>query len=91
MLIVHGNAHRLHDPSPAMARAGHPPNFDLADRVDVVLDALRAPGAHQLRLAGDAGLAPIARVHRADYLNFLQTAWERWPNDRGAELALPRP
>ena len=38
---------------------------------DVVLDALRAPGAHQLRLAGDAGLAPIARVHRADYLNFL--------------------
>ncbi len=39
MLIVHGTSHRLHDPSPAMALAGHPPNFDLPDRVDVVLDA----------------------------------------------------
>ena len=90
MLIVHGTAHRLHDPSSAMARAGHPPNFDLKDRVDVVLDALRASGAHQLRPAGDVGLAPIARVHRSDYLNFLQTAWERWPNDRNLELVLPQ-
>ncbi len=90
MLIFHGAAHRSHDPSPAMARAGQPPNFDTPDRVDVVLDALRAQGAHRLQLAGDAGLAPIARVHRADYLNFLQTAWERWPRERGAELALPQ-
>jgi acetoin utilization deacetylase AcuC-like enzyme len=41
-------------------------------------------------LADDAGMAPIARVHRADYLNFLQTAWERWPRARSAELALPQ-
>jgi acetoin utilization deacetylase AcuC-like enzyme len=90
MLIVHGTAHRLHDPSAAMKRAGQPPNFDVPDRVDVVLDALRAQGAHLLRPAGDAGLSPIARVHRADYLSFLQTAWERWPRERGAELALPQ-
>jgi len=90
MLIVHGAAHRLHDPSAAMARAGQPPNFDAPDRVGVVQDALRAQGAHLLRLTDDAGLAPIARVHRADYLNFLQTAWERWPRERGEELALPQ-
>ena len=90
MLIVHGTAHRLHDPSAVMKRAGQPPNFDAPGRMDVVLDALRAQGAHLLRLASDAGLSPIARVHRADYLNFLQTAWERWPRERGAELALPQ-
>ena len=90
MLIVHGVAHRLHDPGAAMKRAGQPPNFDLPDRIDVVLEALQAQGAHRLRLASDDGLSPIARVHRADYLNFLQTAWERWPRERGAELALPQ-
>jgi acetoin utilization deacetylase AcuC-like enzyme len=90
MLIVHGVAHRLHDPGAAMKRAGQPPNFDLPDRIDVVLEALQAQGAHRLRLASDDGLSPIARVHRADYLSFLQTAWERWPRERGAELALPQ-
>ena len=90
MLIIHGAAHRLYDPSAAMASAGQPPNFDSPERVGVVLDALRAEGAHLLRSASDAGLAPIARVHRADYLSFLQTAWERWPRERGAELALPQ-
>jgi hypothetical protein len=90
MLIVHGAAHRLHDPGAAMKRAGQPPNFDVPDRIDVVLEALQAQGAHRLRLASDDGLSPIARVHRADYLNFLQTAWERWPRERGAELALPQ-
>jgi acetoin utilization deacetylase AcuC-like enzyme len=90
MLIVYGVAHRLHDPSAAMKRAGQPPNFDVPDRIDVVLEALQAQGAHRLRLASDDGLSPIARVHRADYLNFLQTAWERWPRERGAELALPQ-
>lgn len=90
MLIVHGAAHRLHDPGAAMKRAGQPSNFDVPDRIDVVLEALQAQGAHRLRLASDDGLPPIARVHRADYLNFLQTAWERWPRERGAELALPQ-
>jgi acetoin utilization deacetylase AcuC-like enzyme len=90
MLIVHGAAHRLHDPGAAMKRAGQPPNFDVPDRIDVVLEALQAQGAHRPRLASDDGLSPIARVHRADYLNFLQTAWERWPRERGAELALPQ-
>ena len=90
MLIVYGADHRLHDPSAAMARAGQPPNFDAPERVGVVLEALRAQGAHLLRPAGDAGPGPIARVHRADYLVFLQTAWDRWPRERGAELALPQ-
>ena len=90
MLIVHGAVHRSHEPCAAMARASQPPNFDSPERVSVVLDVLRAQGGHLLRPASDAGLAPIARVHRADYLNFLQTVWERWSRVRDAELALPQ-
>ncbi len=90
MLIVHGADHRLHDPCSAMARAGQPPNFDAPERVRTVLEALQAQGRHALHLTGDVGLAPIAQVHQADYLKFLQTAWERWPRERGAELALPQ-
>jgi len=89
MLIVHGTAHGLHDPPAAMARAGQPPHFDAAARVDLALDALRSQGPHTFRKAGDAGLAPISRVHRADYLSFLQSAWDRWPRARSAEVALP--
>jgi len=73
-----------------MARAGQPPNFDTPERVRTVLEALQAQGRHALHLTGDVGLAPIAQVHQADYLKFLQTAWERWPRERGAELALPQ-
>ena len=90
MLIVHGAVHRSHEPCAAMARASQPPNFDSPERVSVVLDVLRAQGGHLLRPASDAGLAPIARVHRADYLNFLQTVWERWSRVRDSELALPQ-
>lgn len=90
MLIVHSAAHQLHDPPPAMARAGQPPHFEGPARVDRVLDALRAQGRHELQMAGDAGRAPLARVHTADYLDFLQTAWARWPRGRGAEVALPQ-
>ena len=90
MLIVHGSAHSLHDPPPAMARAGQPPHFDHPGRVGAVLEALQAQGGHEPAPAGDAGLSPIARVHRADYLAFLQTAWQRWPRERHAEAALPQ-
>jgi acetoin utilization deacetylase AcuC-like enzyme len=90
MLIVHGTAHGLHDPPSAMARAGQPPHFDAAARVGLALDALRTQGRHAFRLAGDAGLAPIARVHQADYLDFLRSAWDRWPRERSAEVALPQ-
>jgi acetoin utilization deacetylase AcuC-like enzyme len=90
MLIIHGSAHHLHDPPAVMKRAGQPPHFDAPGRVDVVLDALRAQGRHEPRPTSDAGLAPIAKVHRADYLDFLQTAWKRWPRGRSAEWALPQ-
>lgn len=90
MLIVHGAAHGHHDPPAAMARAGQPPNFDWPARIDKVLHALRDRGQHEFRLTRDAGLAPIARVHKGDYLDFLQSAWNNWPKDRGVEMALPQ-
>jgi acetoin utilization deacetylase AcuC-like enzyme len=90
MLIVHGTAHGRHDPPAAMARAGQPPHFDAATRVDLVLEALREQARHKFRQMIDSGLAPIARVHQADYLDFLRSAWSRWPRDRSSEVALPQ-
>jgi acetoin utilization deacetylase AcuC-like enzyme len=90
MLIVHGTAHGLHNPPEAMARAGQPPNFDWPARVDTVLLALYERQRHEFRPVRDGGLAPIARIHKADYLNFLQSAWENWPRERSVEMALPQ-
>jgi acetoin utilization deacetylase AcuC-like enzyme len=53
------------------------PFYDRAARVDQLLGAVRRLGLPTAP-APDHGMAPIAAVHDAGYLHFLQTAFERW-------------
>ncbi len=47
------------------------------ERAVLLRDALIADG-HQLTRPGDHGSDPIKAVHNADYVDFFDTAWERW-------------
>jgi len=55
-----------------------------AERYDVLLDAAVAAGFEPVK-AGMADRAAIARVHTADYLDFLETAWSRRAEIPGVE------
>jgi acetoin utilization deacetylase AcuC-like enzyme len=82
-MIVITTDHAAHDPDrftvPGDARA----YWEVPARADALAGALIAGGL-AMKPAGDHGLAPIARVHDAGYLSFLQTAFARWQALPGA-------
>jgi acetoin utilization deacetylase AcuC-like enzyme len=77
MIVITTKAHAAHDPATMAPSASGRPFYDRATRVDQLLGAV-----NRLRLptveAPDHGIAPIAAVHDAGYLQFLETAHERW-------------
>ncbi|HME26333.1 MAG TPA: histone deacetylase family protein [Acetobacteraceae bacterium] len=77
MIVITTNAHAAHDPATMAPSPSGRPFYDLPERVDQLLGAV-----HRLGLpttpAPDHGVAPIAAVHDAGYLHFLETAFERW-------------
>lgn len=60
---------------------------DVPDRVAILLEAVLASG-HALASVEDFGLAPIAAVHGADYLDFLRTAYAEWSRLENAPPAV---
>ena len=77
MIVITTDAHAAHDPATTAPSPSGRPFYDRAARVDQLLGAV-----HRLGLptapAHDHGMAPIAAVHDAGYLHFLETAFERW-------------
>jgi acetoin utilization deacetylase AcuC-like enzyme len=76
-MIVVTTDHAAHDPDRFTTPADARPYWEIPARADALLAALHAGGL-TTRPANDHGLAPIARVHDADYLTFLETAFSRW-------------
>ncbi len=76
-MIVMTTNHAGHHPD-RFTRPDDPRRYwEVPSRIDALAAAVRVAG-HDTKLAADHGLAPVARVHDADYLSFLQTAFDRW-------------
>lgn len=54
-------------------------SWESPDRADVVRAALVDAG-HDFGDVGELDMASVRRVHDAEYLDFLETAWEQWTN-----------
>jgi acetoin utilization deacetylase AcuC-like enzyme len=76
-MIVNTTNHAAHDPSRFSQPGDTRPYWEVPARADALLEALLAGGL-VTRPAADHGMAPIARVHDADYLAFLESAFARW-------------
>ncbi len=76
-MIVITTDHTGHDPDRFTLPGELPPYWEVPARADALLAAIRAAGL-PARPAAERGLQPIGRVHDADYLAFLQTAFARW-------------
>lgn len=53
------------------------PAREVPERVDELLRLLQSSG-HEVNEPADLGIAPLARLHSEDYLEFLRTAHSRW-------------
>jgi acetoin utilization deacetylase AcuC-like enzyme len=76
-MIVITTDHAAHDPDRFTTPSDARPYWEIPARADALAGALRAGGL-AMTPAGDHGLAPIARVHDAGYLAFLETAFARF-------------
>jgi acetoin utilization deacetylase AcuC-like enzyme len=72
-----------HDPQHFMANGVVSRSPEQAARIDALTAGAKAAGCAFTEPA-DAGLAPIAAVHSAEYLVFLQTIYRRWRRIEGA-------
>ncbi len=74
---------RNHDPQNFMANGVISRSPEQPARVDVLKGAAEAAG-YSFSAPLDAGMGPIAAVHSAEYLTFLQTIHARWSRIVGA-------
>jgi acetoin utilization deacetylase AcuC-like enzyme len=72
-----------HDPQYFMANGAILPNPEQPERIARLRDGARAAGC-TIHAPTDAGLGPIAAIHSAEYLTFLQTIYARWQRMDGA-------
>lgn len=75
MIVFHSEDAALHDPVSFVRHGKAIPHPENASRYRLLLDAVKAAG-HDLRLTTNWGEEPILRVHDADYVNFLRSAWD---------------
>ncbi|MBL8583697.1 MAG: histone deacetylase family protein, partial [Rhizobiaceae bacterium] len=74
---------RRHDPKAFLSSGAPRPNPENPERVTRLLHGLKAAGCAPER-PPVLGLGPVADIHTAEYLEFLQHIFERWSHIEGA-------
>jgi len=67
--------HRLHDPVAEIESSGLQPPFESPRRAEVIRAALDAAGTFDITEPDEWGTGPIAAVHDAGLVRFLESAW----------------
>lgn len=83
MITVFDEAQRAHDPQFFLSSGSRRPCPEQPARIDALLEGVRRLGGPVVQAPG-AGMGPIARVHPARYLTFLETIHARWQRIPGA-------
>ncbi|WP_119462825.1 histone deacetylase family protein [Rhodospirillaceae bacterium SYSU D60014] len=77
MKVAYSDAHRTHDPQSFLVRGRMQRSAEQPARADHLLQAVEAAG-HRVVEAEDFGSGPRTAIHTPEYLDFLETAHERW-------------
>ena len=81
MITFYSEDHRRRDSKTELSGGLLVPPFECPRRVEIILERIQAIGLGDVLAATDHGLDLVRRVHSAEYLEFLSTAWERWIAD----------
>ncbi len=77
MLTVYSADHSAHHPRFEMSDGTLMAAVEIPRRAEIVREAVAAAGLGPIVAPEPFGTAPVARVHAADYLDFLANVWER--------------
>ncbi len=89
MLTIYSDEHRYQNAQYELIDGRLLPPFENPRRADMVLAQVQAVKLGAVLPAQTFALDPILRVHRSDYVTFLQTAWSAWVAAHGEYDALP--
>ncbi|MFN8052361.1 MAG: histone deacetylase family protein [Acidimicrobiales bacterium] len=90
MKVVSSDRHRAHNPSFEVNYGERVAMFEVPDRADRIVEALRGDASFELVAPTDHGREPIDAVHDPALLDFLADAWERFQTDsHPLELVFP--
>lgn len=83
MKVVFSESQKRHDPTFFLSSGAQRPNPEVPRRCDILLQAALELGLEEVA-PRDTGLAPVAAVHKPDYIHFLRHIYERWRRIEGA-------
>lgn len=89
MLTVYSPAHQRHNPSLELLDGKYVSPVESPQRVSEILQAIATTQLGPTLEAQNLGLEAILRIHDADYVEFLSTAWSEWVVSHGTYDALP--
>ncbi|HEY4609024.1 MAG TPA: hypothetical protein VIH06_07460, partial [Ilumatobacteraceae bacterium] len=75
--VITSDEHRTHDPAYDVYSGSLVGRFEVPQRVDCIVNAL-SDGDYTTVEPTSHGMAPILRVHNAELLEFLSTAWKEY-------------
>ena len=78
MKTIYSEDHRLQDGKAELIDGKLMPCFEMPKRAEYIIGRVREVGLGEVLAPEDFGRAPLERVHSADFLGFLETAWEAW-------------
>ena len=77
MLTIYSAVQRAHRPAYVVKQGEHSRSFDVPERVDSILSAVREKELGPVIAPDDTGLEPIRAVHGAGMVEYLATAYEQ--------------
>ena len=78
MRVIYSDRHQLHHPAFEYWEGDLVPYYECPQRAEIILSAVRATGFGPVIPPTDFGLGPILAVHDADYVHYLQHAYDAW-------------
>lgn len=78
MLTVYSPDHARHDPQVEMADGKLVPAVEIPSRAQMVLEAVRAAKLGEIIGPDALDRACVEQVHTPDYVQFLESFWQRW-------------
>jgi len=89
MIVIYTDQHRMQAGRAELNDGRLVPCFEKPERAEIVRARMEVVGQGPIVEPDDHGDAPILRVHSAEFVGFLRTAWHRWTADGRDWDALP--
>jgi len=78
MKTIYSEQHRLRDAKTELYGGQLVKPFERPSRADMVIKAVRQSNLGEIKEPTSYPLDPVLAVHDADFVSFLETAWDEW-------------